>query len=111
MAKPTPTVTDTLGVAIRVGDVVTVIGWGWNVRLIDTGRTFTVTGITWAGNLTHDTEVADGYSVHPSCVAVARRDGKPGHEGNRATCPTCGDPLDTPTGAGRTAPCSDAHNA
>lgn len=82
MSKSTGT-KDTLGVEILVGDTVTVTSWGWNVRLADTGRRFTVTGVTWAKNLTHDTDVAAGYTVHPSCVAVARRDGQPGHEGNK----------------------------
>ena len=76
------TPTDTLGVEIRVGDTVLVTGWGWNVRLNDTGHRFVVTGVTWAGNLTHDSDVADGYSVKPTCVAVVRRDGAKGLEGN-----------------------------
>lgn len=74
--------TDSLGVEILVGDTVTVSGWGWNVRLADVGHRFVVTGVTWAGNLTHDSDVADGFTVHPSCVLVARRDGSTGHEGN-----------------------------
>lgn len=78
-----PTITDGLGVEILIGDIVTIIGWGWNVRLSDVGHKTTITGITWARNLQHDTDDADGYTLHPSCVAVARRDGKPGHEGNR----------------------------
>lgn len=101
---------DSLGVEIEVGDTVTVIAYGWKTRLADTGRRFTVIGRTHLGNLTHDTDVANGHAVRPECVAVARRDGQFGHEGNRVRCTTCGDPLDAPTGAGSTAVCANLHH-
>lgn len=81
--------TDILHVDIRVGDLVTVTGWGWEVRLADVGKVVTVMGFTPAGNIRHDsTHVANGHAIKPGCVAVRRRDGKIGHEGNRKC--TCG---------------------
>ena len=78
---------DTLGVEFRVGDVVTVTAWGHPVRLVDTGRTATVTGFTASGRVKLDDPVSDpiarGRAVPGSCLAVARRDGATGHEGNR----------------------------
>lgn len=82
--------TDTLGVEVLVGDTVTITAWGAPVRLTDTGRRATVTGVNRAGNLTldggplhaHD-PIANGRGVRPGYVTVARRDGAPGHEGNR----------------------------
>ncbi len=80
---------DTLGVVLRTGDNVTVTAWGDSVRLSDTGRRATVTGFTRAGNVclsAHDTPldpIARGRAVSPGCLAVARRDGESGHEGNR----------------------------
>lgn len=82
-------VRDTLGVTIRRGDTVTVIAWGAPVRLIDTGRLARVVSITPRGNViladTHNPSdpIARGRSVSPGLLAVARRDGRPGHEGNR----------------------------
>ena len=81
--------TDTLGVEIRPGDTITVIGWGAPVRLRDCGRRATVAGFTRAGNVVlfpsrpaYDA-IAGGRAASPRMLAVARRDGKPGHEGNR----------------------------
>lgn len=74
---------DRLDVNIEVGDTVTVIVWGGKVRLSDTGQQFTVTGFSRAGNVTHDSSVSNGAAVPPSYLAVARRDGLQGHEGNR----------------------------
>lgn len=81
--------TDALGVTIAVGDTVTVIAYGAPVRLVDTGRKATVAGLTRAGNVLledhnhpHD-PIARGRAVRPGYLAVARRDGLPGHEGNR----------------------------
>lgn len=80
--------TDSLGVEILVGDTVTVASWGSPVRLTDTGRRATVTGVNRAGNLTLDTHdnsadpIANGRGVRPGYVLVARRDGAQGHEGN-----------------------------
>lgn len=81
---------DTLGVRIMVGDVVTITAWGAPVRLIDTGRRAQITGVNRAGNLILDSApfgdahdpIARGRAVRPGYVAVARRDGAPGHEGN-----------------------------
>lgn len=93
MTTSTPTatgLTDSLGVEFLIGDTVTVSAWGGSVRLADTGRRAVVTGVTAARNLVLDTlqafgddPIANGRSVRPGCLLVARRDGTPGHEGNR----------------------------
>ena len=106
--------TDSLGVTIEIGDTVIINAWGSPVRLIDTGKRAKVTAITPRGLLVLDDSayaegIANGRSVRPSYVGVARRDGLSGFEGNRARCATCGDPVDAPTGAGNRAACSDAH--
>lgn len=79
---------DTLGVRIMVGDTVRVTSWGAPIRLADVGRTAQVRGVTRRRRLIlADTDpvdpIARGGAVSPGCVAVARRDGTPGHEGNR----------------------------
>lgn len=82
------TPTDTLGVTIVPGDTVTVIAYGAPVRLSDTGRRATVAGFTRAGNVVlyggprNPDPIANGRAVSPGMLAVARRDGTPGHEGN-----------------------------
>jgi hypothetical protein len=86
-------ITDALGVTFEVGDTVTVAGYGYGVRLTDCGRRVTVIGFTRAGNVVHDGGmahganpldlVANGRAIRPACILVARRDGEPGHEGNR----------------------------
>lgn len=110
---------DNLGVEFRVGDTVVVSAWGAPVRLTDTGRRATVIGFTPAGNVrldgapfghAHD-PIAGGRAVRPGCLIVARRDGASGYEGNRPACLTCGDPLDRPTGAGRSAACAATHRS
>lgn len=74
---------DILGVEIKVGDTVRVTSWGGRIRLVDCGSTTVVTGFTGKGYLTHnDPQVAHGRALYPHNVAVQRRDGKPGHEGN-----------------------------
>ena len=73
---------DTLGVAVQVGDQVRITSWGGTVRLMDVGSLVTVTGFTRYGNLRHDTEVARGAVIPVKQTAVARRDGKVGHQGN-----------------------------
>jgi hypothetical protein len=82
--------TDCLGVEILPGDTVMVSSWGGNVRLTDVGRSAAVTGFTAAGNVRLDDArgegvgfIARGTAVRPACLIVARRDGQPGHEGNR----------------------------
>ena len=80
---------DALGVEIQPGDTVTVIAWGDPVRLTDTGRQARVVSFTPAGNVLladahHPLDpIARGRAVSPGLLAVARRDGRPGHEGNR----------------------------
>ena len=89
MATTRPT--DSLGVEFRVGDTVTVSAWGAPVRLIDTGRRAEVAGFTRSGNIrlreltpaAAADPIARGLAVRPGCLLVARRDGAPGHEGNR----------------------------
>jgi hypothetical protein len=86
----TTTPTDALGVEIKRGDTVTVIAYGAPVRLIDTGRRARVVNFTPYGNVlladTHNPHdpIARGKAVSPGLLAVARRDGQPGHEGNRS---------------------------
>lgn len=80
--------TDALGVTIEVGDVVTVIHVGGSVRNADAGRRATVLGFTHAGNVRVDHRaypdgIAARRAISPGCLAVARRDGERGHEGNR----------------------------
>jgi len=77
------TLTDALDVTIRIGDRVRVISWGGTVRLADCGALAAVTGFTSRGNIEHDSaDVANGRAIKPGCLAVARRDGANGHEGN-----------------------------
>ena len=85
MSSPNPV--DALGVEINVGDLVRVTAWGAPVRLTDTGRTAKVTGFSRTGNVVlSDREdfdpIANGRSVRPGYLAVQRRDGEAGHEGN-----------------------------
>lgn len=82
-------IADTHGIDIEVGDTLMITAYGWNARLIDTGRKVTVTGFTRGGNVTHDggdyglDRVANGKPLRPGCVSVMRRDGESGFEGNR----------------------------
>lgn len=79
---------DALGVTIEPGDTVMVIAYGAPVRLIDTGRRAAVLGFTRTGNVQLEdityphNPIARGLAVRPGTLAVARRDGNPGHEGN-----------------------------
>jgi hypothetical protein len=81
-------VLDTLGVQMEVGDLVRVTSWGAPVRLIDTGRIATVAGFSRTGNVVLDEgpdeqdPIARGRSVRPGHLAVMRRDGQEGFEGN-----------------------------
>lgn len=81
-------VLDTLGVQMEVGDLVRVTSWGAPVRLNDTGRIATVAGFSRAGNVILDEgqdepdPIARGRSVRPGHLAVMRRDGRDGFEGN-----------------------------
>lgn len=80
------TIRDTLGVPIHVYDRVTVTAWGHPIRLADTGRTAVVVGFTAHRNVKlaadGDDPIARGRAVSPGCLAVTRRDGQPGYEGN-----------------------------
>lgn len=86
---PRPVI-DTLGVPVEIGDTVRVTSWGAPVRLTDTGRLATVAGFSRTGNIVLDEgtdepdPIARGRSVRPGYLAVQRRDGQPGHEGNRS---------------------------
>lgn len=84
-----PAVRDALNVEILPGDTVTVIAYGAPVRLIDTGRRATVSGFTASGNIRLAETgaaawdpIARGRAVRPGVLAVARRDGAQGYEGN-----------------------------
>lgn len=78
-----PAPADTLGVTIRIGDRARVTSCGWAARLVDCGARVTVTGFTARGNVEHSSaDVANGRAIKPGCLAVARRDGANGHEGN-----------------------------
>jgi len=84
---PAGTAVDTLGVPVLIGDTVTVTAWGDPVRLVDVGRTARVVAVNRHGRLSLDCgtdpdPIARGRAVSPGCLAVARRDGKAGHEGN-----------------------------
>lgn len=87
-ATPGRVVLDALGVQMEVGDTVRVTSWGAPVRLNDTGRVATVAGFSRAGNVVLDEgmgepdPIARGRSVRPGHLAVMRRDGQPGFEGN-----------------------------
>jgi hypothetical protein len=77
---------DSLGIRIEAGDRVMINSWGGNVRLTDVGRkgTVQVVGrvrpvITW--DRAQDTPRGN---VRPRNLAVLRRDGKDGFEGNRS---------------------------
>lgn len=81
---------DSLGVEIREGDTVMVVHHGYGISLNDCGRKVRVVGFTPQGNLKFEDDpsnlyspTAGGRALRPGCVLVARRDGQPGHEGNR----------------------------
>lgn len=78
-------VTDSLGVQIRVGDRVRVIHYGYSVAAMDVNEVVTVTGLTPRRNVKHDSAtVARGEAIRPGCLAVLHRGGEVGLEGNRA---------------------------
>lgn len=66
---------DTMGVEIWVGDTVRVVGYGYGIRLTDTGLTTKVTGFTSKGNVVHEGLPRDGKPLNTACLAVVRRDG------------------------------------
>ena len=73
---------DTLGVEILPVDTVTVTAYGCGGRVADCGRLAAVAGF---GRSRVIIEFTDGEkrAIGPGCLAVRRRDGKKGHEGNR----------------------------
>jgi hypothetical protein len=88
--------TDALGVDARVGDTVTIGVWGGHgVRKMDVGRRAVVEGFgrprpdgTARLILAHPGDgepspIARGEHEPVTYVLVARRDGQPGHEGNK----------------------------
>lgn len=80
MATGHMTRTDALGVTFAPGERVTVIHWG-TARLNDVG----IRGVVGKINRVNVVVIADdGDEViaNPREVAVARRDGQAGHEGN-----------------------------
>jgi hypothetical protein len=78
-----PEIKDALGVSILVGDVVRVIYHGYGITLPEVGLTAVVVGFSPRRNLVHNTTIKNGNALRPDMVAVQRRDGAPGHEGNR----------------------------
>lgn len=77
-------VLDALGVTVLVGDTCRVTCYGGSVRQYDTGSLLLVEGFSAKGYVQHRTEVAGGRAVDPTYLAVRRRDGAKGHEGNRS---------------------------
>jgi hypothetical protein len=76
------TFTDSLGVDIEATDTVFVNGWGYGARLIDTGIRSRVVRFSRTRVVIIDSENQE-RAVGPSNLAVLRRDGATGFEGNR----------------------------
>lgn len=76
---------DSLGVRIEAGDRVVVNSWGGNVRLTDVGRTGVVQVVGRVRPVIDwDSKVDQPRgNVRPRNLAVLRRDGAAGLEGNR----------------------------
>lgn len=76
---------DSLGVRIEAGDRIMITAWGGNVRLTDVRRT----GIVKTVGRVRPVIVWDNTTDQPrgnvrsAALAVLRRDGAPGFEGNR----------------------------
>lgn len=108
-------VKDAMGVEIKVGDKVMIIGYGWGILLPEVGHTVTVVGFTPKGNVKHDGDEANGKALHAECLAVRRRDGFNGHEANkpvepkyRLRCTECATVLDDLSAAhAHTSDCGD----
>lgn len=84
------TLRDRLGVEINLSDTVMVTAWG-TARLIDTGVKSPVVRINRTRVVIIDSDGCE-RAVRPTELCVQRRDGQPGHEGNRPAerqC-TCG---------------------
>ena len=73
---------DSLGVEIILTDVVYVNGWGDGARLVDTGIRTSVQRFNRKRVVILDSD-GQPRAVSPSNLAVMRRDGYQGFEGNR----------------------------
>lgn len=75
---------DSLGVKIEQGDRILINSWGGNVRLTDVGSTGTVEsfGVSRVRVVWDDLTDFPAGAIRPDLVAVLRRDGKQGLEGN-----------------------------
>jgi hypothetical protein len=72
---------DSLGVEILPTDTVRVTSWGIGARLTDVGQASPVVRINRTRIVVHVND--EDRAVNPTEVNVLRRDGQPGHEGNR----------------------------
>ncbi len=83
--------TDALGVEIKAGDKVRVIYRGGRITTDYVGRTWRVLDFTRQGSIIPEARGAEGVraldtaNLPADYVAVCRRDGQPGLEGNRTT--------------------------
>ena len=75
---------DNFGVEILPTDTLRIIAWGGGVRLLDVGRTGTLLRVKRTGNLALHVG-GEEITAMPCQVAVARRDGLSGHQGNVGT--------------------------
>lgn len=73
---------DALGVEITTVDTVTVLSYGLGARKDSCGRVFRVLGFGHSRVLLGDGAL-EVLKVDPKSLAVRRRDGQNGHEGNR----------------------------
>jgi hypothetical protein len=75
---------DSLGVKIEIGDRVIINAWGGNVRLTDVGSRGTVNGYGRSRIYVLWDDLADfpAGAVRSDLVAVLRRDGRKGFQGN-----------------------------
>jgi hypothetical protein len=77
--------TDNFGVAILPTDQVRITSWGGSVRLTDVSRIGTVVRRKRTGNLVLDLGAGEQVTASPGQLAVRRRDGLDGHQGNVGT--------------------------
>jgi len=74
--------TDVLGVTIRATDRVTVTSYGSGARLVDCGTQSIIHKFGRVRLVINDCD-GNARAVHPRSLAVLRRDGASGLEGNR----------------------------
>ena len=74
--------TDVLGVTIRPTDRVTVTSYGSGARLVDCGTQSIIRKFGRVRLVINDCD-GNARAVHPKSLAVLRRDGASGLEGNR----------------------------